>query len=136
VVVLEEQERADPYDQQCSRDRQTTEDGRRNAARRAARVPRRKLIAKKLDALVLADLLKPKMSEPFLQEMQRRLFQPVEKARGRQEQHSGALLTVIWRIPEYLRDLPVRELVRIGKYEHWLGWFRGLRRCNWLAARR
>jgi hypothetical protein len=86
-------------------------------------MPSLELIAKKIDTLVLADLLKPKMGKPFLQEMQRRLFQPVEKARGRQEQHRGALSTAIRRVPEYLRDLPVRELVRIGKYEHGLGWF-------------
>lgn len=89
-------------------------------------MPSGELVAKKLDAFVLADLLKPKLrSERIFQEPQRRLLQPGKKDRARQEHARRALCGGGPRELENLPDLLLGELVHVVKDEERRRWLRG-----------
>src|SRR5215472_9823483 len=84
------------------------------------------LMTKKLYAFLLANLIKLEPGgEPLFQELQGRLLEPDQEARGRQQQHCRAFPTPILRALENLLDLLIGELVRVGQHEQRRGGLRG-----------
>src|SRR5258708_20643881 len=78
----------------------------------------RELMAKKVDAFVLTNLLKAEPGgEPVLQESQRRLLQAGKEAKPRQEYCRRTLPAGVLSELEYLSDLLLGELVHVVKDE-------------------
>jgi hypothetical protein len=127
---MQEQEGADAHGQQHGQSCQTANDTGWNSAEFVATMPSRELMAKKLDAFVLTDLLKAEVGgEPILQELQRRLLQADKKATPRQEYCCRTLPIALLGKRENLSDLLLGELIHPVKDEQRRGWLRRFRYC-------
>ncbi len=134
---MQGQEGADAHGQQQHQGCQTAKDSGWNSAGLVATMPSRELMAKKLDAFVLTDLLKAEPGgEPILQEPQRRLLQTGEEARPRQEYCRRTLPVAVLSDLENLSDLLLGELIQVVKDEQRRGWLRRFRYCCRAAAGR
>ena len=133
---MQEQEGADADGQQQHQGCQTAKNTGWNSAGLVAMMPSRELMAKKVDAFVLTNLLKAEPGgEPVLQEPQRRLLQAGKEAKPRQEYCRRTLPAGVLSELEYLSDLLLGELVHVIKDEQRRGWLRRLR-YRWRAAAR